>query len=47
MGQLWAVLLRMKTGQKGNSGANRFHGIAKGETGVLWCRFRKHKGNSG
>ena len=26
--------------------ANRFHGVAKGKTGVLWCRFRDQKGNS-
>jgi hypothetical protein len=26
---------------------NRFHSVAKGETGVLWCRFREQKGNSG
>jgi hypothetical protein len=24
-----------------------FHGVVKGETGVLWCPFRDQKGNSG
>jgi hypothetical protein len=32
---------------KDDAQANRFQGVAKGETGVPWCRFPNQEGNSG
>src|SRR5271157_4722029 len=47
----WLPTLSPKAGEKGGAPGlpmkNRFTVSRTGQTGVLWCRFRDQKGNSG
>src|SRR5271165_3106163 len=47
MGQFWAVQVGDGTPSGVPPMTNRFTVSRTGETGVVWCRFRKQKGNPG